>query len=406
MARNSPARHLVLRIKKAQGPRPEDVAIPVETQAGEVAQVDFGYVGKIYDPSEGQLRKAWVFVMTLSHSRHLFAEIVFDQRIETWLMLHVQAFAYLGGVPRVLVPDNLKAAVVRAAFGVDEEVVLNRSYRELARHYGFQIDPTPPRSPEKKGKVERSVRYLKGSFFRTWESVDIAEDRRELRRWIEEVAAVRRHGTTGRVPGEVFEKEEREALLALPPRPWQLVTWRRAKLHRDSHVQSEGAFYSAPWRFIGEDLWLRCTLKTVEIHRQDERVAVHGRVARGQRSTQEGHLPEERRDHRHRSRSYWEDRAEAIGAEVLDLVVAIFDSDDVLLQLRKVQAIVRHLEGFPAMRARRAAARALAYSSLEYRSIKSILAKGLDLEPLPEKRGREWMRSARFARDPSDYNAS
>jgi len=150
----SSIKRLCARIKRERGPSEDDVAIPVNTSPGEVAQVDFGSVGKIYDPDQGVLRSAHVFVMTLGHSRLMFCDIVFDQKIQTWLELHARAFEFLGGVPKVIVPDNLKAAVIRAAFGVDDQAVLNRSYRELARHYGFQIDPTPPRSPQKKGKVE------------------------------------------------------------------------------------------------------------------------------------------------------------------------------------------------------------------------------------------------------------
>jgi len=160
----SAIKRMVQRFAREEGPKPTDVAIPVETVAGEVAQIDFGYVAKRYDPERGLLRKSWLLVITLGCSRHMFTQIVFDQKIETWARLHVEAFEYFGGVPHMMVPDNLKAAVVRAAFGVDDEPVLNRTYRELARHYGFQIDPTPPRSPEKKGKVERGVRYVKGNF--------------------------------------------------------------------------------------------------------------------------------------------------------------------------------------------------------------------------------------------------
>jgi len=132
-----------------------------------------------------------------------------------------------GGVPRVIVPDNLKAAVIRAAFGVDDEPVLNRSYRELARHFGFRIDPTPPRSPEKKGKVERGGGYVKGNFLKTNDSVDIHVDRRALALWLSEIAAKRRHATTGRPPVELFE-EEREALLPLPAKRWEPVVWKNA----------------------------------------------------------------------------------------------------------------------------------------------------------------------------------
>ena len=113
----------------------EDVSITVETDPGEIAQVDFGYVGKLYDTFQGVLRKAWVFVMVLAYSRHMFCKVVFDQKTETWLNLHEQGFRYFGGVVETVVPDNLKAAVIRAAFAVDDNSQLNRSYRELAKYY-------------------------------------------------------------------------------------------------------------------------------------------------------------------------------------------------------------------------------------------------------------------------------
>src|SRR5690606_10118969 len=131
------------------------------------AQVDFGAVGKLSDPREMAFRKAYVYIMVLGHSRHQFARIVFDQKLETWLSLHAEAFKWFGGVPEVIVPDNLKAAVLRAAFDATTEPILNRSYRELARHFGFKIDPTPAYSPEKKGKVEAGVRYFKRNFMTT-----------------------------------------------------------------------------------------------------------------------------------------------------------------------------------------------------------------------------------------------
>ena len=397
----SAVKRLCARIRRDAGPTEADVAIPVETSAGEVAQVDFGYAGMRYDPGHGVLRRSWVFVMTLAHSRHMYHGLVFDQKITTWLALHVGAFEFFGGVPRVIVPDNLKSAVVRAAFGVDDDPALNRSYRELARHYGFQVDPTPPRSPQKKGKVERDVRYVKHNFFATWESVDIHEDLRQLRRWNLEVAARRKHGTTGRAPIEVFEQEKRSALLPLPKKPWEPVVWKKARLHRDCHVQVDGAFYSAPWRFLGEELWVRSTAHCVAIHRDDELLWTHARIGRGQRRTVETHLPDHRRDLRHRSKEFWVERAREIGADVESLVLRIFASDDVLLKLRCVQAVVRHLETFPKRRAQRAAARSLHFGCIDYGSIKKILSKGLDLDPLPGEVTRSWSQGARYARKPT-----
>ena len=396
----SAVKRMCLRLDREQGPTATDVAIPVQTAPGELAQVDFGYAGKRYDPERGVLRKCWLFVMTLGFSRHMYADLVFDQTVRTWLDVHIAGFEAFGAVPRVIVPDNLKAAVVRAAFGVSDEVTINRSYRELARHYGFQIDPTPPRAPQKKGKVEASVKYIKHNFLKTWQTVDIHEDRRQLQRWIEQIAGQRRHGTTGQIPLQVFEQQERQALLDLPRKRWEPVIWRKARLHRDSHIQIDGAFYSAPWRFLHQDLWARCTPHRVAIYLQDELLWTHPRIRRGQRSTVEYHLPEHRRDLRHRSREYWIDRARAVGAEVEQLAETIFASDDVLLQLRKVQAVVSHLETFPPQRACAAAGRALFYGCIDYRSIKNILKKGLDLQPIEPKSTRSWSQGSRFARPP------
>jgi len=121
-----------------------------------VAQVDFGYAGKPWDTTTGVPRKAWVSVMVLGHSRHQYSEVVFDQRTSTWLELHQRAFAELGGVPHVIVPDNLKAAVIRAAFGVSGLPELNRSYRELARHYGFRVDRHRRDRRRRKAKSNRA----------------------------------------------------------------------------------------------------------------------------------------------------------------------------------------------------------------------------------------------------------
>jgi hypothetical protein len=374
----------------------------VETAPGEVAQVDFVHAGERYDPLRGVLRRSWLFVMTLGFSRHMYADLVFDQTAVTWAEEHVKAFEFFGGVPRVIVPDNLKAAVVRAAFGVDDPV-LHRNYRELARHHGFQVDPAPPRAPQKKGKVERGGGYVKHNFLATLESRDVDEDRKALRRWLLEVAGRRRHGTTGRAPLDLFEEEEHAALLPLPVRRWEPVTWRKARLHRDSHVQVDGAFYSAPWRFLSQELWVRATPGVIAIYHQDEHLVTHSRARRGQRRTVESHLPEHRRDLRHRSRDYWVDRAALLGGDPRRLAESIFEQDDVLHQLRKVQAVVRHLETFPRERACAAARRALHFRSLDYGSVKNILRKGLDLEPLEEAAPeREWAKGSRFARRPSE----
>lgn len=374
---------LCRQLRKRHGVRPEDIAIPVTTAPGEESQVDFGYVGKLYDPDRGVLRKAYVFVMVLGHSRHMYARVVFDQRAETWLWLHVQAFEHFGGVPHSNRPDNLKAAVIKAAFQNGDAVVLNRSYRELARHYGFVIDPTPAYSPEKKGKVESAVKYVKQSFFaaRDFEDIDACNDR--LAAWVMEVAGQRTHGTTGREPLEAFT-EEIPHLRPLPPRRWQPVVWKRCTVHRDCHVLVERRRYPVPWRFVGQQIWARSDEKTVTLYTADDtRIADYARGRDVDPALVDACLPPHRARLRHRSRSFWLNRADAMGSEVGDYIRDVFASDDVLHMLRAVQAMVGLLEKHPPERARKACLRAGFYGNYSYAGLRDILRRGLDLQPLP-----------------------
>lgn len=154
----------------------------------------------------------------------------------------------------LLVILDLKAAVIRAAFSPADNLELNRTYRELASHYQFKIDAAPPRAPKKKGKVERSVRYVKENFFRPGTFASLAEAQDSLSTWLQEVAAVRMHGTTRQRPCEIFETKK-SALVCLPREPYEIVRWKEAKVHTDSHVVYERRMYSVPWRFVGARVW-------------------------------------------------------------------------------------------------------------------------------------------------------
>jgi len=183
---------------------------------------------------------------------------------------------------------------------------------------------------------------------------------------------------------EVFREEEQCMLQALPEKPYEVVVWRKAKVHQDTHLSFDGRLYSVPWRWIGKELWVRATTSTVVVFAEDDRVATHDRRGKGKRSTTEAHLPEHRRDRRHRSRTYWEGRAAKIGPETAELAKEVFESDEVLSQLRKVQAIVTHLETFPVERAEGASRRARFFGTYSYKGVKAILSRALDLEPLPQ----------------------
>jgi transposase len=388
--------------KRQQGISPHDVVIPVQTLPGQIAQVDFGYAGKLYDPQTGRVRKCWFFVMVLGYSRHMFVRLVFDQKSETWLKLHMEAFEHFQGVPTTIVPDNLKAAVIRTAFGPEGQTSLHRSYRELARHYGFKIDPTPPRSPKHKGKVESAVKYVKNNFLLPRDLEDIVQGNSQLDEWVERIAGQRIHGTTGKKPLEQFEQEEREALQALPSTPFELVVWKEATVHKDSHVILDRKLYSVPFQYIGQKVWLRATEGSVVIYANDERVATHSLRGAGLRSTNQTHLPKHRAPWAHRSQEYWEEKAERMGQDVLAFVREVFAQDDVLSQLRTVQSIVSHLETFPPQRAQAACRRASYFGSYSYGAIKKILRKALDQQEWTSA-PKENLEQPQFARAIEDF---
>ena len=372
----SAVNRLVRRLAVARSPDAEDVAVPVVVRPG-VAQVDFGYAGRLVDPRSGALRRAWFFVLVLSQSRLMFTRLVFDQRPETWIELHEQAFAALGGVPRTIIPDGARCAVTRAAFAIDGPSELHRSYRELAEQYGFEVDPTPPGQPWKKGVVEAAVKYvrngpLKGRDGEAYDVVQLA-----LTRWTAEIANRRVHRATGRRPCDVFGDEERATLGTLPSNAVERIWWKKARVHPDGHVALRDKLFSVPWPLIGQEVWIRATTRRVSIFHLDQSVAAHERSDR-RRTTDETHLPAGRRELRHRGREVWEQRAGRIGFTTAALVRAIFEGSPVVSPLRGVQAIVTHLENHPRERAEAVSRLALLVGDHRYRWIKHALANALD----------------------------
>lgn len=363
---------------QARGPRGQGAVVRVEVPPGSEAQVDFGYAGLSVDPRSGAVRKTWVFVMVLAFSRHLYAELVFDQRIATWLLCHQHAFAFFGGVPERVVPDNLKAAVVRASFTEPEA---SRAYRECAEHYGFLIDPNPPRSPHLKGKVEQGgVHYVKRNYLAgrcALESPPRSIDALNggLRAWCLEVAGRRLHGTTKRQPLERFQAVEQATLRPLPLTPYTPAVWKRVAVYRDCYVTFEGAYYSVPYRLVGQTLWLRGAARTVELYSaQHELVATHDRAtAPGERLTHLAHLPPEKVAGLTLTRQACRAQAAAIGpatAALVETLLAHRPED----RLRSAGRLVRLATHTSPARLEQACARAQAYGATDYPSVKRILA--------------------------------
>jgi transposase len=372
----------IWRLVQQLEPKQPDAVVRVEAKPGSEAQVDFGFAGWVLDPADGRARKAWVFVLVLAWSRHLYAEVVFDQRLETWLLCHRHAFEYLGGVPERVVVDNLKSAIVRASV---QEPVAQRSYRECAEHYGFLIDPNPPLSPWLKGKVEQGgVHYVKRNFLAGRDPEPRDELNRKLRDWGEQVAGGRVHGTTRQAPLERFRAVERDALQPLPRDPYDLAVWAKLQVHRDCHVTFEQSDYSAPFGLVGQDLWVRGGSRTVELYTADHQlVATHDRApAKGMRLTRTTHLPAEKVPGLILNREDCRAQAAGIGPAtqaIVERLLAHRPED----RLKVAGRLLRLGTPYGAERLERACARAERFGEGEYVAVKRILLSGHDQELLP-----------------------
>jgi transposase len=362
-------------------PAEPDAVVRVHTAPGEEAQVDFGRAGQLYDPASGQVRTAYVFVATLCYSRHQYAELVFDQKTPTWLALHRRAFDDWGGVPQRMVPDNLKAAVLKAMV---YDPVLGEAYRRMAQHYGFVVSPTTPGVARHKGKVESGVKYVKRNFMAGQEFVDIHVANQHLKSWVREVAGTRDHGTTHQPPLRLFHEYEKAALLPLPEEPFTLCEIKLLTVHPDCHVSFDGSYYSVPYTYLGHQLEVHIHEQIVAIYQGQKLVATHVRCQkRGQWRTRLEDYPPYKAEYLKRTPEYCRQQATRLGpatSQVIDTLLA----DRPLYRLRAVQAILSLEETVGPHRLEAACARALYFGDIRYRRIKDILNAALDCEPLPE----------------------
>lgn len=287
-------------------------------------------------------------------------------------------------MPATLIPDNLKAAVVRASFSGDP--VIQRAYRECAEQYGFRIGPTRPRTPEHKGKVEQGgVHYIKRQFLAGRDPESIDDLNAKLHRWTRETAGHRIHGTTKERPLDRFERVEQATLLPLPRTPYDPAVWKQVTVYRDCYVSFEGSYYSVPHRLVGQRVCLRAGARTVHVYTgEHELIATHDRATHpGERQTHLDHLPTQKVAGLVLSREGVLLQAEAIGPSTQAVVQALLDHrpED---RLRSAGRVVRLTETYGRDRVERACARAQYFGETEYPAIKRILDRGLEAVLLTE----------------------
>ena len=350
---------------------------------GSEAQIDYGHLGSWIDPRTGKKRRVWAFVMVLPASRHMFVRPVLTMDQRAWTECHLAAFDFFAGVPARLVPDNLKT-------GVDKpdlyDPKINRSYAELAEHYGTLIDPARARKPKDKPRVERPMPYVRDSYWRGREFVSLQHMQEQAVVWCKEVAGRRAcRPLGGAAPISMFVAVEAGELLPLPHKRFVLAVWSTGVIGPDIHVRVGKSLYSVPWRHLGRRIDARETATVVQIFDNGELIATHGRRAVG-KSTDLSHYPPEKIAFKMRTPTWCRSKATDVGPACVELIGGLLQVN-ALFRLRAAQGVLGLAGKHGASRLEKACARAIEVGDPTHRTVKGILAAGTEADPPPPATG-------------------
>ena len=337
----------------------------------------------VIDRLSGKTRPPQIFVAVLGASNFTYAEASWTQALGDWIGAHTRAFEAIGGVPNLLVPDNTKVAVIKACL---YEPQVNRTYAEMAAHYGTAVLPARPRRPRDKAKVEAAVlileRWLLGRLRhrRFYSLAELNATIGEMLRQLNEERLIRRLGVTRRA---LLEELDRPHLKELPGEAYCFAEWRLRRVGLDYHVDVEAHFYSVPYRFARREVEVRLTPRTVEVFLKGERIAAHLRSSGNHRhTTVADHMPSSHRRYADWNVERIRHEAAAIGPATAALCELILERRPHPEQgFRSCLGIVRLVRPFGAERLEAAAARAIEIGTLTYGSVRSILDNKLDREP-------------------------
>jgi transposase len=365
-----------------------DLVMRQEHRAGEKLFVDYaGQTVPIVDRRTGEIKEAQVFVSVLGASNYTYAEATRSQTLPDWISSHVRAFSFLGGVPEVLVPDNLKSGIKKACY---YEPDINPTYQDLATHYGTVVLPARVRNPRDKAKVETGVQIVERwilARLRNHTFFSLTELNREISRLLVEL----NNKPFQKLPGSrksMFDTLDRPALKTLPPVLYQYAEWKKATVHIDYHIEVNGHYYSVPHQLVKKKIDVRITPATVECFYRSKRVASHKRRdQKGRHTTLPEHMPARHRKYLEWTPERFRRWAEKIGPQTLRLTDAVLAARPHPQQAyRSLLGILRLGKSYTDQRLEAACERAFAIGSTSYRSIESILKNNLDRRPLPKEK--------------------
>ena len=361
-----------------------DLVMRQHHRAGEKLFVDYaGQTVPVIDPSTGEIREAQIFVAALGASHYTYAEATWTQTLPDWIASHIRCFEFLGSVPALLVPDNLKNAVTKPC---RYEPDANATYEDLADHYGTAILPARVRRPRDKSKVENSVLLVERwilARLRHHTFFSLSELNAAIHKLLERLNSK----PFKKVPGcrkELFEQLDRPAMKPLPVERYSYAEWKKARVHIDYHVEVLGHYYSVPYALVKQQLDVRITAHTVELLHRNKRVASHRRsFLKGRHTTLTAHMPKA-----HQQYANWTPRrlvswAEKTGPATAGLVSTILTHRKHPQQgFRSCLGIMRLGKAYGDERLEAACRRAMKLEAFSFKSVHSILKNGLDRQSL------------------------
>ena len=366
------------------------VSMHIERRPGELIQVDWaGDTAQVCDPDSAQILKVYVFVASLPYSGYIFAEGFYSMDSEAWVRAHVHAFSHFKGTAPIVTPDNCKTAITKNTLS---ELIVNENYRRMAEYYGCAIVPARVRKPKDKAHVEMSVGVVERQVIAALRN-HVFFSLNELN----EAIAERIEGINNRPfqkkegsRTSVYLSQEKDSLIPLPPRPYEIIARKRATVNFNYHVEFDGAYYSAPFSYVKREVEIAASKRTVSISCDGQRIAMHDRSysRRGGYVTEPDHMPQAHRDFVEWDGDRFRRWAEKIGPSTSRVIDGILASRAIEQQTyRSCHGVLslakRHTDGF----LEEACTKALVYSSRpSYKTVKNIAAKlSAAIEPDPDE---------------------
>lgn len=354
--------------------------------AGEKVFVDYaGSSISIKNTDTNEIKQAYLFVATLGASNYMYAEATWSMDTISWINAHVNLFNFLGGIPKIIVPDNTKAAINKSNY-YDPET--NVTYHKMAIHYGVAILPARPRKPKDKAKVEKSVQICQTWILaalrnRTFFSLG------ELNQSITELLKIANNKPFKKIQGSRlswFETIDKPALDPLPQIPFEEALWQKCRVQSDYHLNIDDHYYSVPYELVGKEVEIRDTQKTIECFYKGKRIASHVKsLEKNKKTTIDIHMPKAHRAISGMNRNELFMKAKVIGSQTVELFNKIIESKEHESQaFRTLAGILRLAKNYGEDRLEAACERALLINSYSYTSINSILKTGLDKQKNPE----------------------